>query len=186
MARPPETAYHLLKEHLNQDTDPRFNLATFVSTYMEPEAESIIIANLPKNFVDPRAYPRTADIERRCLNILADLYHLQSNDGEGVFGTSTLGSSEAIMLAMLAMKTKWIEQRQVAGKDDRAKPNIILSSVVQVCWEKAARYFDVDIQYVRCSEDRFVLDPSVSVDLVNDRTIGICCILSVAKKSNMY
>jgi glutamate decarboxylase len=177
MARPQETAYLLLKHYLSRDTNPRFNLATFVSTYMEPEAKRLIVDSLSKNFVDPRAYPRTADIERRCVSILANLYHLPSSNDEVVVGTSTLGSSEAIMLALLAMKAKWVERQQAAGKDGRAKPNLIMSSVVQVCWQKAARYFDVDIQYVNCSEDRFVLDPTMAVGLVNEQTIGICCIL---------
>lgn len=91
-------------------------------------------------------------------------------------GTSTVGSSEAIMLATLAMKKRWQNKRKAAGKPyDR--PNIIMNSAVQVCWEKAARYFEVEEKYVYCTPDRYVIDPKEAVDLIDENTIGICSIL---------
>lgn len=149
---------------------------------MEPEVTKLIAESLPKNIVDPRAYPVTADIEQRCIRILANMYNLPESDDSLVVGTSTVGSSEAIMLAVLAMRTRWAErrEREPEGKETStsdSRPNLIISSAAQVCWKKAARYFDVDLQYVPCSNERFVLDPAQAVGLVNSGTIGICCIL---------
>lgn len=98
------------------------------------------------------------------------------NDEANVMGTSTIGSSEAIMLATLAMKKRWQNKRKAAGKP-YDKPNIIMNSAVQVCWEKAARYFEVEEKYVYCTKDRYVIDPKEAVDLVDENTIGICAIL---------
>lgn len=171
-------AYNFLREELTRDTDPQFNLATFASTWMEPEATQLVQDGLAKNIVDPRAYPATARIERRCLKILSSLYNLPEDKvAEDVVGVSTIGSSEAIMLAVLAMKERWAEQKRDSGNHGSLRPNIIISSVAHVCWTKAARYFDVDVLQVPCSETRYVLDPVQAVELVNEGTIGICCIL---------
>ncbi|CAG8956756.1 hypothetical protein HYFRA_00011145 [Hymenoscyphus fraxineus] len=172
----PKQAYELLHQELTQDSKPQFNLATFGTTYMEPEVEKLITESLPKNFIDPRAYPATANIERKCVQILANMYHLPTKDPRDIAGASTIGSSEAIMMAVLAMKSNWIKRQEASSSDRIGRPNLIISSVAQVCWKKAARYFDVDLQYVPCSEDRYVLDPVRAVDLVNERTMGICCI----------
>ena len=145
---------------------------------MEPEVIRLISENLSKNFIDPKAYPAVSQISKRCVRILAKLYHAPSQVNADPVGVSTVGSSEAIMLAVLTMKTKWALRRGSAP-GQHARPNLIISSVAQVCWKKAARYFDVDLQYVACSENRFVLDPYQAVELVNDDTIGICCILLV-------
>lgn len=144
---------------------------------MEAAATQLIAENLPKNFVDPRAYPATRKLEQRCLRILANLYHRPETDSGDVSGVSTIGSSEAIMLAVLAMKTKWLERQGVEACAEQAKPNLIVSSANQVCWPKAARYFGVQLRCVPCSDERFVLDPVRAVDMVDDQTIGICCIL---------
>jgi glutamate decarboxylase len=117
------------------------------------------------------------EIENRCLDILSDIFHSPvSNGSPTAIGTSCIGSSEAIMLAVLAMKKRWQDIRIAEGKDT-AKPNIIMSSGVQVCWEKAARYFDIEEKLVPCTETRYVIDPIQAVDLVDENTIGICAIL---------
>ncbi|KAL4806489.1 glutamate decarboxylase [Aspergillus unguis] len=169
-----EATLSFLNRELSQDTKPQYNLATFVTTSMEPEAISLMTENLSKNFVDARAYPATAQIEKRCLKSLARLYHAPNAAVADPVGVSTLGSSEAIILAVLAMKAKWVSRQ---GQGPKPKPNIIISSVAQVCWKKAARYCEVDVQYVPCSDGRYVIDPLQAVDLVNEGTIGICCIL---------
>ncbi|PIG82186.1 hypothetical protein AARAC_000176 [Aspergillus arachidicola] len=173
----PEIAYELLNQELNGDTHPQFNLATFVSTYMEPEVTQLIAENLPKNFVDSKAYPSSSQIEARCLRILANMYHAPWGGDAHPVGVSTVGSSEAIMLAVLALKAKWAIRRGSSLLTKPARPNLIISSVAQVCWKKAARYFDVDVQYVPCTDNRFVPDPLLAINLANDNTIGICCIL---------
>lgn len=132
-----------------------------------------------KNFIDYEEYPQTAEIQNRCVNMIARLYNApESEDGSNAMGTSTIGSSEAIMLAVLAMKKRWANKRKAEGKD-ATKPNIIMNSAVQVCWEKAARYFDVEEKYVYCTEDRYVIDPEEAINLIDENTIGICAILGL-------
>lgn len=132
-----------------------------------------------KNFIDYEEYPQTAEIQNRCVNMIARLFNAPDpKDGGNALGTSTIGSSEAIMLSVLAMKKKWQNERKAQGKD-ASKPNIIMNSAVQVCWEKAARYFDVEERYVYCTEDRYVIDPEEAVNLIDENTIGICAILGL-------
>lgn len=109
--------------------------------------------------------------------MIARLFNIPTHEeGTNAMGTSTIGSSEAIMLAVLAMKKLWANNRKAAGKPCD-KPNIIMNAAVQVCWEKAARYFDVEERYVYCTSERYVIDPKEAVDLVDENTIGICAIL---------
>lgn len=127
-----------------------------------------------KNFIDYEEYPQSADIQARCVNMIADLFNAPKQ-GTAI-GTSAVGSSEAIMLGVLAMKRRWKLQRQAEGKSTE-NPNIIMSSAVQVCWEKAARYFEVEEKYVDCTRERFLIDPKEAVDLCDENTIGIVSIL---------
>lgn len=132
---------------------------------------------LPKNFIDYEEYPQTADIQARCVSMIARLFNAPTQDSsESSMGVSTVGSSEAIMLGTLAMKKKWQNKRKAEGKD-YSKPNMIMNSAVQVCWEKAARYFEIEERYVFCTADRYVIDPVEAVDLVDENTIGICAIV---------
>ena len=149
---------------------------------------------LSKNFIDYEEYPQTAEIQNRCVNMIARLFNAPTHDDESnSMGTSCVGSSEAIvsfprhtdmwhgadklqMLGTLAMKKRWQNKRKAAGKD-YSNPNIIMNAAVQVCWEKAARYFDVEERFVYCTEDRYVMDPEECVKLVDENTIGICAII---------
>lgn len=176
---PKEIAYRMIKDELSLDGNPMLNLASFVTTYMEDEAEKLMQEALAKNFIDYEEYPQTAEIQNRCVNMIARLYNAPEDEKHGnAMGTSCIGSSEAIMLGVLAMKRKWVNQRKAAGKPFD-KPNIIMNSAVQVCWEKAARYFDVEEKYVYCTDERYVLDPEEAVNLVDENTIGICVILGL-------
>ncbi|KAF2757160.1 glutamate decarboxylase [Pseudovirgaria hyperparasitica] len=173
---PREVAYRMIKDDLSLDGTPTLNLASFVTTYMEEEAEKLMTEAFPKNFIDYEEYPVSADIQNRCVSMIAKLYNVPDEPGSAPMGTSTVGSSEAIMLAVLAMKKVWVAKRKAEGKPfDR--PNLVMNSAVQVCWEKAARYFDVEEKYSFCTEDRYVIDPVEAVDLVDENTIGICTIL---------
>lgn len=107
--------------------------------------------------------------------MIARLYNAPCDADASVMGTSTIGSSEAIMLATLAMKKRWTNLRKAKGLP-YDKPNIVMNSAVQVCWEKAARYFDVEEKYVFCTPDRYVIDPVEAVNLVDENTIGICAV----------
>ena len=144
---------------------------------MEDEAEKLMVDSFNKNFIDYEEYPVSADIQNRCVSMVARLFNIPVEDpNSNAMGTSTIGSSEAIMLGTLAMKKRWQNKRKAEGKDF-SRPNIIMNSAVQVCWEKAARYFDVEEKFVYCTKDRYVIDPKEAVDLVDENTIGICSIL---------
>ncbi|OHF04595.1 glutamate decarboxylase [Colletotrichum orchidophilum] len=171
----PDQVYRCLRDELDQDHSPHFNLATFNSTYMEPIVARLMTENLAKNLVDPRAYPAVARIEQRCLHILADLYHMPRHAAAEVVGVSTVGSSEAIMLAVLALRERWARNSTAWPGDDKmgkVRPNIIITSAAHVCWAKAGQYFGLDVISVLCSDGRFVLDPARAVDLVDEGTIG--------------
>lgn len=144
----------------------------------EDEAEKLMTESFSKNFIDYEEYPQSADIQNRCVSMIGRLFNAPVGDtsGTGAIGTSTVGSSEAIMLGVLAMKRRWKNKRIAEGKPID-KPNIVMSSAVQVCWEKATRYFEIGEKLVYCTEERFVIDPEEVVNLVDENTIGICCIL---------
>ncbi|KAK4186110.1 glutamate decarboxylase [Podospora australis] len=175
---PKEVAYRMIKDELSLDGNPMLNLASFVTTYMEEEAEKLMAESFSKNFIDYEEYPQSADIQNRCVSMIGKLFNAPAgiDDSLGAIGTSCVGSSEAIMLAVLAMKKRWKNKRLAEGKPvDR--PNIVMSSAVQVCWEKAARYFEVEEKYCYVTDDRYVIDPEETVNLVDENTIGICAIM---------
>ncbi|KAI9730248.1 MAG: hypothetical protein M1834_006012 [Cirrosporium novae-zelandiae] len=174
---PREIAYRMIRDDLSLDGNPMLNLASFVTTYMEDEAEKLMTEAFAKNFIDYEEYPASAEIQNRCVAMIARLFNIPTHEEHNhALGTSTVGSSEAIMLSTLAMKKRWQNARKAAGKD-YSNPNIVMNSAVQVCWEKAARYFDIEEKYVYCTEDRYVIDPEEAVNLVDENTIGICAIL---------
>ncbi|CAN8103802.1 unnamed protein product [Discula destructiva] len=173
---PKEVAYRMIKDDLSLDGNPMLNLASFVTTFMEDEAEKLMTESLSKNFIDYEEYPQSADIQNRCVNMIGSLFNAPTGHQDGAVGTSCIGSSEAIMLGVLAMKRRWKNKRKAEGKSTE-NPNLIMSSAVQVCWEKATRYFEIDEKLVYCTEDRYVVDPKQVVDLVDENTIGICAIL---------
>ena len=171
---PPEAVYRLIHDELLLDGSSRLNMATFVTTWMDPEAERLMAETFDKNMIDKDEYPQTAEIERRCVNIVADLFNAPV-DGDAI-GVSTIGSSEAVMLAGLAMKWTWRKRREAAGlPTDR--PNMVMGSNVQVVWEKFCRYWDVEPHYVPVAPDRFVVDPDDVMAVVDENTIGVIPIL---------
>ncbi|CAL3962810.1 hypothetical protein PZA11_000140 [Diplocarpon coronariae] len=174
---PKEVAYRMIKDDLSLDGNPMLNLASFVTTFMEKEVEDLMTEAFSKNFIDYEEYPQSADIQNRCVSMIGRLFNAPTaEETDAPVGTSTVGSSEAIMLGVLAMKKRWKNARQAAGKPFD-NPNIVMSSAVQVCWEKAARYFEVEERYVYCTQERYVIDPEQAVNLVDENTIGICVIL---------
>ncbi|MGA9279383.1 glutamate decarboxylase [Ilumatobacter sp.] len=171
---PPTAVYRMIHDELLLDGSSRLNMATFVTTWMEPEADRLMAETFDKNMIDKDEYPQTAEIERRCVNIVADLFNAPS--GGDAIGVSTIGSSEAVMLAGLAMKWRWRARREAAGlPTDR--PNMVMGSNVQVVWEKFCRYWDVEPRYVPVATDRFVVDPGEVMDRVDENTIGVIPIL---------
>src|SRR5262249_10928751 len=156
-----------IHDELLLDGSSRLNLATFVSTWMEPEAERLMAETFDKNMIDKDEYPQTAEIERRCVNIVARLFHAPGN-GDAI-GASTIGSSEAVMLAGMAMKWRWRQRRAAAGAPTD-RPNLVLGSNVQVVWEKFCRYWDVEPRYVPMHHDRYVITPDDAVARIDDDT----------------
>jgi len=171
---PGNVAYLLIHDELNLDGNPALNLASFVTTWMEPEAEKLMIETLGKNYIDQDEYPQTTEIQNRCVNMLANLLHAPEQ-GAGV-GTATVGSSEAIHLAALALKWNWRKRRRAQGKPAE-KPNLVMGANVQVCWEKFARYFEVEPRYVPLSESRYVLGVEEAMAMVDENTIAVVGIL---------
>jgi glutamate decarboxylase len=169
-----DAAYRLIHDELLLDGSSRLNMATFVTTWMEPQAERLMAETFDKNMIDKDEYPQTAEIERRCVNIVADLFHAPAA-GDAI-GVSTIGSSEAVMLGGLAMKWRWRKLREAAGlPTDR--PNMVMGSNVQVVWEKFCRYWDVEPRYAPMARDRFVVDPGEVMERVDENTIGVIPIL---------
>jgi glutamate decarboxylase len=170
----PEAAYRLIHDELLLDGSSRLNLATFVTTWMEPEADKLMAEAFDKNMIDKDEYPQTAEIERRCVNMVAHLFNAPE-DGDAV-GASTIGSSEAVMLAGLAMKWRWRARREASG-EPTDKPNMILGSNVQVVWEKFCRYWDVEARYIPVHEGRYVISADETVERIDENTIGVVVIL---------
>jgi glutamate decarboxylase len=141
---------------------------------MEPEAIKLITDSLNVNYVDMEEYPSSTEIQNRCVAMLADLYHADK-EAEAT-GTACVGSSEAIMLAGLAMKRQWQARRKAEGKGTD-RPNLVMGYNVQVCWEKFCRYFDVEERFVALTEDCFVMTPEKAAKLVDEHTIGVCGIM---------
>ncbi|ONI31928.1 hypothetical protein PRUPE_1G339900 [Prunus persica] len=173
---PKDVAFQMINDELMLDGKPRLNLASFVTTWMEPECEKLIMDSLNKNYVDMDEYPVTTELQNRCVNMIADLFHAPHEDGEAATGTGTVGSSEAIMLAGLAFKRKWQNKMKAQGKP-YDKPNIVTGANVQVCWEKFARYFEVELKEVKVREDYYVMDPVKAVEMVDENTICVAAIL---------
>jgi glutamate decarboxylase len=165
-------AMRLVNEEVALEGDPQRNLATFVTTWMEPEAQRIIADNLYRNFIDHAEYPISAEIERRCIRMLADLFNAP---GETT-GARTQGSSEAIMLGALSLKWKW-KQRREAASQSVERPNLVFGGDVHVVWEKFCRYFDVEPRIVPLQEGKYTIGPEDVEPLVDENTIGVAAVL---------
>jgi glutamate decarboxylase len=171
---PPEVAYQVVHDELMLDGNARLNLATFVSTWMEPQAERLMVECFDKNMIDKDEYPQTAALEVRCVNILSRLWHAPAADE--ATGCSTTGSSEAAMLGGLALKRRWQQRRKAEGKP-ADRPNLVMGINVQVCWEKFANYWDVEMRLVPMEGDRFHLSAEEAVARCDENTIGVVAIL---------
>lgn len=167
-----EEAAGLIEKEMVLDGIPMRNLATFVTTWMEPEAERIIQENLHTNFIDHAEYPQTAEIEQRCIRMLADLFHAPGP----TTGARTQGSSEAIMLGALSLKWRWRERREAAGKGTEA-PNLVFGGDVHVVWEKFCRYFDVEPRIVPLAPEKYTIGPADVEPHIDENTIGVAAVL---------
>ncbi|HWG13722.1 MAG TPA: glutamate decarboxylase [Streptosporangiaceae bacterium] len=170
----PRTAAQVVRDELILDGNARLNLATFVTTWMEDEAAELMSESFDKNMIDKDEYPQTAEIERRCVNILAHLWH--SPAGGNAAGCSTTGSSEACMLGGMALLWRWRKGRRAAGQD-ATKPNLVMGANVQVCWEKFCRYWEVEPRKVPLQKGQLHLTADKAAAACDENTIGVVAIL---------
>jgi len=171
----PHVAVALVHDQLLLDGNARQNLATFCTTWVEPEVRDLMAESIGKNMIDKDEYPQTAEIESRCVHMLADLWH--SPQAATTLGCSTTGSSEAAMLGGLALKWRWRKTRLAAGKATD-KPNLVCGPV-QVCWEKFARYFDVELRQIPIRPDAMGMQPDQVAAFCDENTIGVVPTLGI-------
>ena len=179
---PPRAAYQLIREELNLDGNPTLNLASFVTTWMEPEANQLIMDSVGKNFVDNDEYPQTEKIQTRVVNMLARLFN--SPEKSESLGTATIGSSEAIMLGLLAHKWSWKKRREAEGKPSD-KPNIVMGADVHTAWEKFALYFDVELKLIPLEKDRNIVTAEDIEREIDENTICVGAVLGTTFTGQM-
>lgn len=167
-------AYDLVHDQLMLDGNARLNLATFVTTWMEPEAKQLMAETFDKNMIDKDEYPQTAEIEQRCVTMLAQLWN--APDPKNIIGCSTTGSSEACMMAGMAFKWQWRDRMRKLGKSCD-KPNLVMGINVQICWEKFARYWDIEMRLAPMEEGSYTLTADKMAALCDENTIGVVAIL---------
>jgi glutamate decarboxylase len=170
----PEVAFRIVADEMNLEGNPALNMATFVTTWMEPEAEELMKLGASKNLVDEDEYPQLKIIEDRIIYMEAELFNIP--DHCHPTGVTTIGSSEAIMLGLLAHKWTWRKARKAAGLDTQ-QPNIIFGADVHTCWEKFARYFDVDMRVIPLQADKFTINASDVEPLLDENTIAVGAVL---------
>jgi len=189
----PAAALALVKDELILDGNARLNLATFVTTWMEPEAQELMAECFSKNMIDKDEYPQTAELERRCVNILAHLWHAPAGspaaaagdkaDEDGSAGSatgcSTTGSSEACMLGGLALLWRWRTRHGISAANPGSgrRPNLVMGANVQVCWEKFCRYWGVEPRQVPMEPGRLHLTGPEAAARCDENTIGVVAIL---------
>ena len=171
----PRHAYSVVHDELMLDGNSRQNLATFCQTWAEPEVHTLMDECMDKNMIDKDEYPQCAEIESRCVHMLADLWN--SPAAANTLGCSTTGSSEAAMLSGMAMKWRWRAKQKAAGKSID-KPNMICGPV-QICWHKFARYWDIELREIPMEEGRLIMSPAEVLKRCDENTIGVVPTLGV-------
>jgi glutamate decarboxylase len=179
---PADAAYQLVHDELDLDGNPSLNLASFVTSWMEPQARLLAAETLAKNMIDQDEYPQTEVVHQRVVSMIGRLFHAPAH--QQPTGTATIGSSEAIMLAMLAHKRTWQRRREQAGlPTDR--PNMVMGADVHTCWEKFARYFEVEARVVPMEEGRYTIAAEQVEPLLDERTIAVAGLLGTTFTGQM-
>ncbi len=177
-----QAAYQVVHDELNLDGNPALNLASFVTSWMEPQANVLAVETMAKNMIDQDEYPQTEEVHRRVVAIVARLFN--PPPGQRPTGTSTIGSSEAIMLGMLAHKRSWQRRRERAGLDTE-RPNMVMGADVHTCWEKFARYFEVEARVIPMEPGRYTISGEQVEPLLDERTIGVAGLLGTTFTGQM-
>ncbi len=175
-------AYQLVHDELNLDGNPALNLASFVTSWMEPQADRLASETLAKNLIDQDEYPQTEVVHRRVVSMIGRLFHAPAH--QQPTGTATIGSSEAIMLAMLAHKRSWQRRREAAGQPTD-RPNMVMGADVHTCWEKFARYFEVEARVVPMEDGRYTIGAEQVEPLLDERTIAVAGLLGTTFTGQM-
>ena len=173
----PEIAYQLVKDETYPQTQPRLNLATFVTTYMDPYATKLMTEAIDMNYIDETEYPRVAVMTGRCINIVANLWH-SPEKAQWKAGALAIGSSEACMLGGVAAWLRWREKRKAQGKP-YDKPNFVISSGFQVVWEKFGQLWQIEMRTVPLTLEKNTLDPEAALAMCDENTICIVPIQGV-------
>ncbi|XP_051117995.1 glutamate decarboxylase 4-like [Andrographis paniculata] len=173
---PKEAAYEIIKHELMLDWNPRLNLGSFITSWMDPVCDNLIFHTINKTYTNLDEHPITTDFHNQCVNMIARLLNAPLAAAEPAAGTATVGSSEAVMLAGLAFKRKWLNKMKALGKP-YDKPNIVAGANIHVCWLKFARYFDVDLRLVNLWQGHYVIDPHKAVAMVDQNTICVAAVL---------
>ncbi len=176
------SAFQLVHDELNLDGNPSLNLASFVTSWMEPQANVLAAETLGKNLIDEDEYPQTEVVHRRVVSMIGRLFHAPA--GSGSTGTATIGSSEAIMLGMLAHKRSWQQRREREGQP-ADRPNVVLGADVHTCWEKFTRYFEVEPRLVPMEEGRYTIGAEQVEPLLDERTIAVAGVLGTTFTGQM-
>jgi glutamate decarboxylase len=177
-----DAAYQLVHDELNLDGNPALNLASFVTSWMEPQADQLAAETLAKNLIDQDEYPQTEIVHQRVVSMIGRLFHAPAH--QQPTGTATIGSSEAIMLAMLAHKRSWQLRRDAAG-EPTDRPNMVMGADVHTCWEKFARYFEVEARVVPMEEGRYTIGAEQVQPLLDERTIAVAGLLGTTFTGQM-
>ena len=172
---PSEIAYQIVKDETFPQTQPRLNLATFVTTYMDDYGTKLMNEAVGINFIDETEYPRVAVMCGRCINMVANMWNTPEKN-EWKTGAVGIGSSEACMLGGVAAWLRWRERRKAAGKP-YDKPNLVMSTAYQVVWEKFCQLWQIEMRTVPITHEHPTLDIDQAIKACDENTI---CIVPIA------
>ena len=172
-----EIAYQMVKDETFPQTQPRLNLATFVTTYMDDYGTKLMNEAVGINYIDETEYPRVAVMCGRCINMVANMWNTPEK-GDWKTGAVGIGSSEACMLGGVAAWLRWRERRKAEGKP-YDKPNLVMSAAYQVVWEKFCQLWQIEMRTVPITHEHPTLDIDAALDMCDENTICIVPIMGV-------
>ena len=170
-----EKAYQLVKDETFPQTQPRLNLATFVTTYMDDYGTRLMNEAVGINYIDETEYPRVAVMCGRCINMIANMWNTPEKN-EWKTGAVGIGSSEACMLGGVAAWLRWREKRKKQGKA-YDKPNLVMSTAYQVVWEKFCQLWQIEMRTVPITHSNPTLNIEAALKMCDENTI---CIVPIA------
>ena len=168
---PAVIAYQTVKDETFPQTQPRLNLATFVTTYMDDYGTRLMNEAVGINYIDETEYPRVAVMCGRCINMVANMWN-SPEKSQWKTGAVGIGSSEACMLGGVAAWLRWRERRKAQGKPCD-KPNLVMSTAYQVVWEKFCQLWQIEMRTVPITHKNPTLDIEKAIEMSDENTICI-------------